>query len=55
MILIYLDIVDIHRTVCIRLQIKHCLVLSCLQIKAGGGGGGSCIGFVRVKSGKVVS
>ena len=53
MILIYLDKVDIHRTVCIRLQIKHCLVLSCLQIK--GGGGGSCIGFVRVKSGKVVS
>ena len=30
-----------------------CLVLS--TNKGGWGGGGSCIGFVRVKSGKVVS
>ena len=30
--------------------------LSCLVLSTNkGGGGGSCIGFVRVKSGKVVS
>ena len=29
--------------------------LSCLVLSTNKGGGGSCIGFVRVKSGKVVS